>query len=65
MKRQFNLILTNRWKVTGLVVGGVGLLGLVAAAAIDTIERYSPVAAALLGIVLLFGWILWFIPWAA
>ena len=65
MKRQFNLILTNRWKATGLVVGGVGLLLLVAAAIIGTVERYSPAAAALLGIGLLVSWVFWFIPWAA
>ena len=65
MERQFKLILTNRWKATGLVVGGIGLLGLAAAAIVGTVERYSPVAAALLGIGLLFGWVFWFIPQAA
>ena len=65
MERQFDVILTNRWKATGLVVSGTGLLVLVAAATIGTVERYSPVAAALLGIGLLFGWIFWFIPRAA
>ena len=65
MKRQFNLVLTNRWRATGLVVGGIGLLGLVAAAVIGTVERYSPVAAVLLGIGLLFGWVFWFVPRAA
>ena len=65
MKRQFNLILTNRWKATGLVVCSVGLLGLVAAATISTVERYSSVATALLCIGLLFGWVFWFIPQAA
>ena len=65
MAKQFNLTLTNRWKAAGLVVGGIGLLGLVAAATIGTVERYSPVAAALFSIGLLFSWIFWFIPRAA
>ena len=65
MQRQFNLMLTNRWKATGLVVSGIGLLGLVVAATTSTVERYSPVAATLLIIGVLFGWVFWFIPRAA
>ena len=65
MKRQFNLILTNRWKATGVVVGGIGVLGIVAAAIVSTVDRYPPMAAGLLGVGLFIGWVFWLIPQAA
>ncbi len=65
MEKQFNLILTNRWKAAGVVVGSIVLLGLVAAVVIGTVGRYSPVVAGVSGVGLLVGWIFWFIPQAA
>lgn len=65
MQRQFTLTLTKRWKATGVVVGGLALLGLVVAAVASTVGRCAPVASLVGVIVLLFGWIFWLMPKAA
>jgi hypothetical protein len=65
MKQQFYLTLTNRWKAIGVMGGCIALLGIMAAAVMNTMGRYSPVAAAAIDVVLLFGWVLWVMPQAA